>query len=248
MKSGRAMALLFNHPTHPVRGPAGLGPSHPGYAMDEVEEKFPGALALYADACGGNQFCVTLEGLKELDACRRRGHDLAQEVVRVAKGPMEEITGPIESQLKLISLPLADPLPYQTALELARGIPMNIGLVPLPHPDRPTNWIRALVNHYREGVPFPKTTSDMTCSDGGFFVAKLEKPRKYECRLVEALAARIGTMTLVAIQGEPCTPVGARIKDVLRQRGPAMVFGYFAERNLYIPTREIVRENAYRRR
>jgi hypothetical protein len=24
-----------------------------------------------------------------------------------------------------------------------------------------------------------------------------------------------------------------------------MVFGYFAERNLYIPTREIVRENAY---
>jgi hypothetical protein len=136
-------------------------------------------------------------------------------------------------------------LPYQTALELARGIPMNIGLVPPPHADRPTNWIRALVNHYKEGVPFPKTTSDMPCSDGGFFVAKLEKPRKYECRFVEALAASIGTMTLVAIQGEPCTPVGARIKDVLRQRDPAMVFGYFAERNLYIPTREIVRENAY---
>jgi hypothetical protein len=101
MKSGRAMALLFNHPTHPVRGPAGWGPSHPGYAMDEVEEKFPAALALYADACGGNQFPVTLEGLKELDACKLRGHDLAQEVVRVAKGPMEEITGPIESRLKL---------------------------------------------------------------------------------------------------------------------------------------------------
>ena len=24
-----------------------------------------------------------------------------------------------------------------------------------------------------------------------------------------------------------------------------MVFGYFAERNLYVPTRELVRENAY---
>ena len=33
--------------------------------------------------------------------------------------------------------------------------------------------------------------------------------------------------------------------DVLRQKGPAMMFGYFAERNLYIPTRELVRENAY---
>ena len=39
--------------------------------------------------------------------------------------------------------------------------------------------------------------------------------------------------------------MGARIKDVLRQKGPAMMFGYFAERNLYIPTRELVRENAY---
>lgn len=65
---------------------------------------------------------------------------------------------------------------------------------------------------------------------------------------MEALAAKLGKMTLVAIQGEPCTPIGARIKDVLRQKGPAMVFGYFAERNLYIPTREIVRENAYQAR
>ena len=89
MKGGRPMALLFNHPTHPVRGPVGYGPSHPGYAMDEVEEKFPGALALYADGCGGNQFPVTLPGLDALAACKRRGHDLAEEVVRVAKGPME---------------------------------------------------------------------------------------------------------------------------------------------------------------
>jgi neutral ceramidase len=31
-----------------------------------------------------------------------------------------------------------------------------------------------------------------------------------------------------------------RIKEVLRQRGPAMVFGYFGEHNVYIPTRENV--------
>ncbi len=245
MNGGRPVALLFNHPTHPVRGPVGYGPSHPGYAMDEIEAQFPGALALYADACGGNQFPVELPGLDPMAACRRRGHDLAEEVIRIARGPLQDVTGPFESQLKLVSLPLADPLPYRTALELARGVPMDVGLVPPPHPARPTNWIRALVRHYKEGIPFPKTTSDMPCSDGGFFVTSLEKPRKYECRFVEALAARIGPMSFVAIQGEPCTPVGARIKDVLRQKGPSMVFGYFAERNLYIPTREIVRENAY---
>ncbi len=245
MQGGRPVALLFNHPTHPQRGPLGYGPSHPGYAMDEVEEKFPGALALYADACGGNQTPRPLPDLDDLAACRRRGHDLAEEVVRIAKGPLEEVTGALESQLKLIGLPLAPPVPYQKALELARGIPLDVGLVPPPHPARPTNWIRALLQHYKEGIPFPTKTSDRPCSDGGFFVAKLDTPRKYECRFVEAVAAKIGKLSFVAIQGEPCAPVGARIKDVLRQKGPAMVGGYFAERNLYIPTREIVRENAY---
>jgi hypothetical protein len=245
-RAGRPVALLFNHATHPVRGPDPYyGPSHPGYAMDEMEEAFPGSLALYADACGGNQYWIPLGMSNKLDECKRRGHDLAKTVTAIANGPMQEIAGPIESQLKLLDLPLAEPLPYEKALQLARGVPMEIGLVAPPHPDRPTNWIRALVRHYQEGMPFPKRSSDMPCSDGGFFVSSLDKPRKYECRFVETLAAHIGNLRLCAIQGEPCAPIGARIKDVLRQKGPAMVFGYFAERNLYIPTREIVRQDAY---
>jgi hypothetical protein len=76
-------------------------------------------------------------------------------------------------------------------------------------------------------------------------VPKLSAPRKYECRYEEVLAAKIGRLNLIAIQGEPCAPIGARIKDVLRQKNPTMVFGYFAEHNLYIPTREIVRQDAY---
>jgi hypothetical protein len=245
-KGGRAVALLFNQATHPVRGPDPYyGPSHPGYTMDEVEETFPGSLALYADACGGNQYWIPLGLNGKLAECKRRGHDLAKTVTGIAKGPLQDISGPIESNLKLVDLPLADPMPYDKALEVARGVPMDIGMVPPPHPGRPTNWIRALVRHYKEGIPFPKRSSDMPCSDGGFFVTKLDKPRKYECRFVETLAGRIGNLRLCAIQGEPCAPIGARIKDVLRQKGPVMMFGYFAERNLYVPTREIVRQDAY---
>jgi hypothetical protein len=245
-KGGRPVALLFNQPTHPVRGPDPYyGPSHPGYTMDEVEETFPGSLALYADACGGNQYWIPLGLTDKLTECKRRGHDLAKTVIGIAKGPLQEITGPLESNLKLVDLPLADPMPYDKALEVARGVPMDIGMVPPPHPGRPTNWIRALVRHYKEGIPFPKRSSDMPCSDGGFFVTKLDKPRKYECRFVETLAGRIGNLRLCAIQGEPCAPIGARIKDVLRQKGPVMMFGYFGERNLYVPTREIVRQDAY---
>jgi hypothetical protein len=246
MRRGKPVALLFNQATHPVRGPDPYyGPSHPGYTMDEVEETFPGALALYADACGGNQYWIPLGLGDKLAECKRRGHDLARTVTAIAKGPMQEIGGALESKLKLVDLPLADPMPYNQALELTRDIPMDIGMVPPPHPGRPTNWIRALVRHYKEGIPFPKRSSDMPCSDGGFFVTKLDKPRKYECRFVEAVAAHIGNLQLAAIQGEPCAPIGARIKDALRHKGPVMMFGYFAERNLYVPTREIVRQDAY---
>ncbi len=248
-RGAKTVALLFNHATHPVRGPDPFyGPSHPGYTMDEVEEAFPGSLALYADACGGNQYWIPLGMNYKLAECKRRGHEVAQTVTAIAKGKLVDISGALDSNLKLVDLPLADPLPYPKALELARGVPMDVGMVPPPSPERYHNWIRALVHHYKDGIPFPRRSSDYPCSDGGFFVAKLDKPRKYECRFVEALAGHIGNLQLCAIQGEPCAPVGARIKDVLRQKGPVMMFGYFAERNLYIPTREIVRQNAYQAR
>jgi neutral ceramidase len=246
MKGNKPIAVLFNHPTHPLSGPDGYGPSHPGYAMDELEQKLPGALALYADGCGGNQFCFPPPGVTDpLAACKQRGHELAEAVSDVLNRPMEEITGQITSQLKVVDLPLAEPLPYNRALELARGIPLDIGFVPFPDPRRPSNWIRALIQHYKEGIPFPTKSSDYTCTDDAYLVPKLSTPRKYECRYEEVVAAKIGRLNLIAIQGEPCAPIGARIKDVLRQKNPTMVFGYFAEHNLYIPTREIVRQDAY---
>src|SRR5579864_6727456 len=53
MRGDRVEALLFNYPTHPQLGPRkAYGASHPGFAMEELEAKFPGAVAIYADACG----------------------------------------------------------------------------------------------------------------------------------------------------------------------------------------------------
>jgi hypothetical protein len=47
------------------------------------------------------------------------------------------------------------------------------------------------------------------------------------------------------MQGEVCAPIGARIKDAFRADGPLFVTAYMGEHNLYIPTRELVRQNAY---
>jgi hypothetical protein len=247
MRGGRAVALLFNYPTHPQLGPRKMyGASHPGFAMEELEEQFPGSVAIYADACGGNQYTFAPERTTDaLQACKARGHELAQAALEVATGKLMDVSGPIESKLQLVDLPLADPVPYPRALELARDVPMDAGLRAFPDPLRDTNWIRQLVRHYKEGLPFPKRVSEYVCTDEEFLLPQLPAPRRYPCRFVEVLGAQIGRLTLVAIQGEPLTEIGMRIKEVLRQRGPAMVFGYFAEHNLYVPTRENVRLDLY---
>jgi len=247
MRGGRVAALLFNYPTHPQLGPRKMyGASHPGFAMEELETQFPGTVAIYADACGGNQYTFAPEGSADaLQACKARGHELAQAVLEVANGKLVDVSGPIESRLQLVDLPLADPVPYPRALELARDVPMDAGLRAFPDPLRDNNWIRQLVRHYKEGIPFPKRVSEYVCTDEEFLLQQLPAPRLYACRFVEVLGAQIGRLTLVAIQGEPLTEIGMRIKEVLRQRGPAMVFGYFAEHNLYVPTRENVRLDLY---
>ena len=247
MRGGRVAALLFNYPTHPQLGPRKMyGASHPGFAMEELETQFPGSVAIYADACGGNQYTFAPEGSADaLQACKARGHELAQAALEVASGKLVDVSGPIESRLELVDLPLADPVPYPRALELARDVPMDAGLRAFPDPLRDTNWIRQLVRHYKEGIPFPKRVSEYVCTDEEFLLQQLPAPRRYPCRFVEVLGAQIGRLTLLAIQGEPLTEIGMRIKEVLRQRGPAMVFGYFAEHNLYVPTRENVRLDLY---
>ena len=146
------------------------------------------------------------------------------------------------------TLPLAPPLSYKEALQLAKelNVPLDVGLVPYPQRAvRHTNWIRQLIKHYKEGIPFPTRTTDRVCTDDAYLVRELDEPRDFPCRYEEVIVAKIGPMPFVAMQGEVCAPIGMRIKDAFRREMPIMVFAYMAEHNLYIPTREIVRLDVY---
>jgi hypothetical protein len=206
---------------------------------------------MYADACGGNQFPdrgigVIMYGRAE--QVKALGRELAAKALEIAGGStMQDVTGPLTATLEVISLPLADPIPYDEAVRMAekQKVPLNIGFVPYPHPDRRTNWIRALLRHHEEKIPFPKRTDDRVCTDDAFLVEKYDEPREFPCKYEEVIVARIGAMPFIAMQGEVCAPIGMRIKDSLRRKGPTMVFAYMGEHNLYIPTREIVRQDAY---
>ena len=243
------VALLFNHPTHPVQiRQEFIDPGHPGYACDEIESRYPGAVALYSDACGGNQFIAAGRGLfASEETVRRIGQELAEATLEIASGPLTDVTGPLGSRLEVISLPLAEPLSYEQAKALAKekDVPLDIGLVSYPHKDRSTNWIRNLLRYHEQKLTFPKRTTDLVCTDDTYLVKELPVPREFPCVYEETIVATIGELPVVAMQGEVCAPIGMRIKDAFRRDGPIMVFAYMGEHNLYIPTRELVRLDAY---
>ena len=245
----KTVAVLFNHPTHPLQSSkTHIDTGHPGYAVEHVEAAFPGSVALYANACGGNQFpdrgAIMYAPASDVLAL---GKQLGESAVAIANGETVDVTGRISSTLEILSLPLAEPMPYEKAQELARErkVPLDIGFVPYPHPDRETNWIRALLNHYEQKIPFPKRTTDRVCTDDEFLVQKLDDNREYPSKFEEVIVTTIGPLCFIAMQGEVCAPIGMRIKDAFRRQMPLFVGSYAGEHNLYIPTREIVRLDAY---
>ncbi|HOZ48437.1 MAG TPA: hypothetical protein PLO37_15810 [Candidatus Hydrogenedentes bacterium] len=249
VRNGKPVAVLFNHPTHPLQtGTDTMSVGHCGYALDTLEERIPGCIALYADGCGGNQFARKPRETRDpLDAVKALATSLSDVVSGTLTGTMTDVTGPISTSMETISLPLADPMPREDAEELARRleVPMDIGYVPYPDENRETNWIRALIRHYDEGLPFPKRTTDMVCTDDGFLLHELPEAREFPCRYEETIVAKIGKLVFVAMQGEVCAPIGMRIKDTFRHEHPIMVFAYMGEHNLYIPTRRIVEMDVY---
>lgn len=245
IREGVPVALFFNHPTHPLQAAKDqVEPGHPGHAVEEIESRLPGVLAMFGAACGGNQFALPGMGGTP-DSVRDYGRRLANAVLDIPEGAWREVTGPLSSTLEVISLPLAPPIPEEDARNLAAHFPKDIGFVPYPHKDRSSNWVRSLIAHYDKGIPFPKSTTDRVCTDDGFLVQEYETPREFPCVYEETIVARIGELVFVAMQGEVCAPIGMRIKDGFRAEAPILVTAYMGEHNLYIPTREIVRLKLY---
>ena len=207
---GKPFAFLFNYASHPSGwAVATYGPDYPGFATTEIEQKIPGATAMFGQGCGADQFFITPKGCDDpLEAIQRRGKELAEEVLRISDGPMQEVTGSLASRLEVLELPLALPISEEEALKQAEEE---------NHP----KWIDSVLEHYRTGEPFPTTYPE------------------------EVIVAQIGSLAFIAMQGEVCSPIGTRIKDILGEAMPAMLFAYMGEKEIYIPSREIIRVDSY---
>ncbi len=244
----KPLAVLINQPVHPLMNSrTKIGVGHPGYAVDEIERWIPGVQAMYGDGCGGNQFAIPPDGKSknydQNDQPRQLGIILAKTVMNILKTRMVEVTGPISTTMEILPLPLSKPITYEEAKRLAGDMPRNIGYDHDKH--RGTNWLRALIRYYEQDIPFPTKTTDMYLHEQGYFVREFDDHREYPNQLEQVIVARIGPLPLVALQGEACAPIGARIKDNFRTQMPIMLFAYMGEQEVYIPTRELVRQDVY---
>lgn len=242
------LAVLFNQPAHPHQNSrTKIDVSHAGYAVDEIERLMPGVQAMYGDGCGGNQFAVPPDGKSrnytDNDQPQQLGIIEGNKVVEIMEGKMADVTGPISTSFHVLPLPLDKPLPYDEAKKLLGNAPRDIGYNHDMH--RGTNWLRALIRYYEQDIPFPTKTTDLYFHPEGYAQEKPVEKLDMQNQIEQVIVARIGPMPLVALQGEVTAPIGARIKDNFRMKMPIMLFGYMGERECYIPTRELVRQDAY---
>lgn len=95
-----------------------LNGDYAGFAQSHVEEKVPGAVALFAMGCGGDINPLprgTIEQAKEY------GRQLGEAVLTVLGNEMDEVSGPLRTTYREIPLALSEPPTRETLEQQAKG-------------------------------------------------------------------------------------------------------------------------------
>jgi len=105
---GKLKAVLFGYACHAtVLSGQTWNADYPGYAREKLEERFPGAVALFWAGCGGDQNPVPR---RELPLAEQYGADLAARVGDVLRATMPDVTPVLTFAYREIAAPL-DTLP-----------------------------------------------------------------------------------------------------------------------------------------
>ena len=120
---GTMRALVFGLACHAVTlGPSSLVLSgdYPGFAQQRLEERFPGTQAMFVQGCGADANSEPRSCPDQVEWARKQGASLADEVARVADGPLRPIRGPFSTELTWADLPLQQ-IPREQLEQMATG-------------------------------------------------------------------------------------------------------------------------------
>jgi hypothetical protein len=105
--SGQIRAVLFAYACHNTTLTAEfykLSGDYAGFAQAEIERQFPGGTALFMIQCAADQ---NPEPRSRLELAEQHGRTLAAEVVRVARTPMQPVSGRLRTVFQTMDLEFA---------------------------------------------------------------------------------------------------------------------------------------------
>lgn len=100
---GRIRAILFGYACHPttLSFMTWCG-DYPGFAQELLEERHPGATAMFVNTCGGDQNPLPR---REVELCRKYGRMLADAVTEAMATPLQPVSSHLQTAFELIELP-----------------------------------------------------------------------------------------------------------------------------------------------
>ncbi len=103
---GRPRAVVFgaaSHNTTLTGGNMRISGDYAGFAQQFLEERWPGVQAMFVTGCAGD---ANPNPRGTFDLARRHGSELAEEVMRVLRGDLRRVRGPLQTQFERVALPL----------------------------------------------------------------------------------------------------------------------------------------------
>ncbi len=117
MPNGKVKAVLFAYSCHNTTLTAEfykLSGDYAAFAQAELERQMPGTVGLFMMLCGGDQ---NPNPRSKLELAQQHGQALGAEAVRVARTPMQPVSGRLRTAYQLIALPFAPHTRQQYELE-----------------------------------------------------------------------------------------------------------------------------------
>ena len=103
---GNIRGILFGYACHnTVTDHQQFNGDYAGFAQIEIEKAYPGATALFAQGCGGDQNPLPR---RKLELAEKYGKELGDAVATVINGAMTPVNGPITGRYKVVPLELTE--------------------------------------------------------------------------------------------------------------------------------------------
>lgn len=218
-EDGNLIGVAVKYACHPVTVVnTGIGSDYPGYMRQFVENRHPGAVAVFLQGCGAD--VNSLRPNEEMtgwvrgspETAEEFGRELADTVDRALDEPGTPITGPIEFEYAVVNLPMEKVAAEKYEDTAQRNDPFA------------GQWGKMYAEKVRRGDEIPETW-----------------PYRIQ-------AFRLGSgqspFTLVALDGEVFTEYGLNLERMLRP-APTIVLGYTNGVVSYLFTAAAIAEGGY---